>query len=177
MSLIRRAKTDPMAFAKLYEEHVQAVYHYLIVRIQNQKEAEDLTSNVWENVLRNIKNLNSNNTTVFRAWLFTITRNCFNKFLSEKIKNKKVDFEEESEKFMCEDPLPQEILKEKENASQIHVLINALPEEQRETLTLRYFSDLRNKEIAKILTVSEKTVASNLYRALQTLRDLWGKLQ
>ncbi len=28
MSLIRRAKTDPHSFAKLYEEHVQAVYRY-----------------------------------------------------------------------------------------------------------------------------------------------------
>ena len=68
-------------------------------------------------------------------------------------------------------------MQQDENAKQIRTLINALPDEQRETLTLRYFSDLRNKEIAKALCVSQKTVASNLSRALQTLRERWKNLQ
>ena len=176
MSLIRHAKTDPHAFTQLYEEHVQAVYRYFMVRLHEQKEAEDLTSHVWEAVLKNIQHLNSDKTVVFRTWLFTIARNALNKYFLEKQK-KPLELKEEYEAVCSADPGPDESLQSLQNASELHVLIDALPKEQRETLSLRYFSDLRNKEIAKILTVSEKTVASNLSRALQTLRTLWKKLQ
>ena len=177
MRLIHRAKTDPIAFAKLYEEHVQAVYRYFLTRLHEQKIAEDLTSNVWEAVLKNIKHLNSDKAVVFRAWLFTIARNCLNKYSSEKHDDKNITLEEEHEKFASEEPEPHELMQQDENAKQIRTLINALPDEQRETLTLRYFSDLRNKEIAKALCVSQKAVASNLSRALQTLRERWKNLQ
>lgn len=147
-----------------------------MTRLHNAKECEDLTSHVWETVLKNIQHLNSDKTVVFRAWLFTIARNCLNKYFSEK-QNTALELKEEHEAVRSQEPQPNETVEEKENAEQIHTLINALPDEQRETLTLRYFSDLRNKEIAKILTVSEKTVASNLSRALQTLRERFKNLQ
>ncbi len=175
MSLIRRAKTDPHAFAKLYEEHVQAVYRYFAARLHDTKASEDLTSQVWEAVLKNIKHLNSNKTVVFRGWLFTIARNCLNKFFTEK--KDAVTLQEEHENFASEEPEPHALAQQSDDALQIRTLINALPDEQRETLTLRYFSDLRNKEIAKALCVSQKTVASNLSRALHTLRDRWKNLQ
>ncbi len=175
MSLIRRAKTDPHSFAKLYEEHVQAVYRYFASRIVDKKMCEDLTSNVWEAVLKNIKHLNSNKTVVFRAWLFTIARNCMNKYFAEK--SEITELTEEHENFVSEEPLPHQTAEEKESFEEIRVLMDALPDEQRETISLRYLSDLRNKEIAKILCVSEKTVASNLSRALQTLRARFKSLQ
>lgn len=175
MSLIRRAKTDPDSFAKLYEEHVQAVYRYFASRIIDKKICEDLTSNVWEAVLKNIKHLNSNKPVVFRAWLFTIARNALNKFFAEK--NSLSPLTDEHENFPSTDPLPHQLTQEKENADEVRVLIDALPDEQRETVNLRYFADLRNKEIAKILCVSEKTVASNLSRALDTLRRRYTNLQ
>lgn len=174
MSLIRRAKTDPHAFAKLYEEHVQAVYRYFASRLHDANAAEDLTSQVWEAVLKNIKHLNSNKSVVFRGWLFTIARNCLNKFFLER---KDTTLQEEHENFASEEPEPQAIAAQEDDATQIRTLINALPHEQRETLTLRYFSDLRNKEIAKVLCVSQKTVASNLSRAVKTLRERWKNLQ
>lgn len=175
MSLIKRAKTDPHAFAKLYEEHVQAVYRYFYSRLHSQHISEDLTSHVWEAVLKNIKHLNSDKEVVFRAWLFTIARNALNKYFSEK--NSPQELTEEHEKFVSEAIEPDAAVQNKEDAAQIQTLVDALPDEQRETLTLRYYSDLRNKEIAKVLCVSEKTVASNLSRALQTLRERWKNLQ
>jgi len=40
-----------------------------------------------------------------------------------------------------------------------------------ESIRLKYFGDLRNKEIATVLGISEKTVASNLTRALDKIRQ------
>ncbi|MFA6024332.1 MAG: RNA polymerase sigma factor [Candidatus Gracilibacteria bacterium] len=177
MSLIHRAKIDPKAFTQLYEEHVQAVYQYFLIRLHTKSEAEDLTSIVWEAVLKNISHLNSNKEVVFRAWLFTIARNALNKYFKEKQNQKVVELDEEKNTFKSSERSPNELAEENEDAKQIQILIEALPSEQQETLTLRYFSDLKNKEIAKLLSVSQKTVASNLSRALKTLRDRWKNLQ
>lgn len=177
MSLIHRAKIDSNAFAKLYEEHVQAVYQYFKVRLNSRMQAEDLTSTVWESVLKNIQHLNSNKPVVFRAWLFTIARNALNKFLSEKYTEKIIGLTDEHEKILSIEKDPKFKVEASEEADQILILIDALPEEQRETVILRYYSDLKNKEIAKVLCVSQKTVASNLSRALKTLQDRLKNLQ
>jgi RNA polymerase sigma-70 factor (sigma-E family) len=48
-----------------------------------------------------------------------------------------------------------------------------LPARAREVLTLRYYLDLPNQEIAAILCISKSTVASTVFRALAALsRDL-----
>ena len=49
-----------------------------------------------------------------------------------------------------------------------------------EVLTLKFYGELRNKEIAAVLGLDERTVASNLSRALdqleQTIRAEWPQL-
>lgn len=176
MSLIRRAKTNPHAFTKLYQLHVQGIYRYFASRLHEKSSAEDLTSYVWETVLKNIQHLNSDKEIVFKAWLFTIARNALNKHFLEKQKNT-LELKEAHSEIKTQDPQPNEEAQKKEDLKQIQKLLSALPNEQRESITLRYFSDLRNKEIAKILCVSEKTVASNISRGLQTLKEIWKKLQ
>ncbi|MDX3005719.1 SigE family RNA polymerase sigma factor [Kribbella solani] len=50
-------------------------------------------------------------------------------------------------------------------------LLARLPNKQRAVLVLRYYEDLPDDEIAKVLGVAPGTVRSNAARALATLRD------
>ncbi|MFI5692013.1 SigE family RNA polymerase sigma factor [Kribbella sp. NPDC051586] len=50
-------------------------------------------------------------------------------------------------------------------------LLARLPRKQRVVLALRYYEDLPDQEIARILGVAPATVRSNAARALATLRD------
>ena len=51
-------------------------------------------------------------------------------------------------------------------------LVEELPPRRREVISLKYFGGLQNREIAAVLGLDERTVASNLSRALN---DLEGK--
>ena len=54
-SLIRRAKQrDQGAFAKLYEEHFDKIYRYVVLRIGDKAEAEDMTQQVFVKALQSI---------------------------------------------------------------------------------------------------------------------------
>lgn len=50
-------------------------------------------------------------------------------------------------------------------------LLAGLPRKQRAVLVLRYYEDLSDDEIARVLDVSPSTVRSNAARGLATLRD------
>jgi RNA polymerase sigma-70 factor (sigma-E family) len=65
---------------------------------------------------------------------------------------------------------------DREDRREVLVAIARLPRRQREVLALRYYLDLGDQEIARILRVSRGTVSSTVSRALAALsRDLKGK--
>lgn len=173
MSLFKRSKSQPEAFALLYDEYVGATYQYLLRRLQHVENAEDLTSRVWEKVLRKIHTLRNETKEGFCAWLFTIARNELNQHFKHRKKHATQELPE-----ILEDQAkgPVALFRQNAQAQELHRLLAVLPVQQRETVELRYFAELKNKEIAQILGVSQKTVASNLSRALKTLKGRLEKI-
>ena len=53
--------------------------------------------------------------------------------------------------------------------------IEALPEIYRSTLIMKYLDEMSNKEIAKVLEISESTVRKRLERAKDMLAELLEK--
>ena len=54
-SLVRSAqKGDEEAFAQLYEEYFNRIYRYVVVRIGDETEAEDITQQVFLKALQSI---------------------------------------------------------------------------------------------------------------------------
>ncbi len=164
--LVIAAKEDGEAFAALYRRHVQAVYSYFLTRTGSRELAEDLTSETWEIVVKKIRGLRSEEMLGFLAWLFQIAGNVLKK--NWRGKKETVEYEEFLMKEVDGNSPEREA--EQNELKAIWQEVAALPEMQRETVMLRFGSDLRNKEIAEILEVAEKTVASNLSRAMATLR-------
>jgi len=65
--------------------------------------------------------------------------------------------------------LPEEAIERQELFEELQSMIKRLPNSQADIVTMRFFTGMRNKEIAQVLDISEKTVASNLYRGLRNL--------
>ena len=57
------------------------------------------------------------------------------------------------------------------SAEDLTVLVQALPEIQREVLLMRYLDDMTLAEIAQALSIPEGTVKSRLHNAIQVLKD------
>ena len=82
--LIQKAKSDPLAFGKVYEQFYDPVYKYVFFRVNSKELAEDLVGLIWEKALKSIAKLKSNHPLSFKLWLFQITRN----FLAEHYQQK-----------------------------------------------------------------------------------------
>src|SRR5579872_7199576 len=53
--LVEAAQRDPLRFADLYELHFHRVYAYVVKKVKNREEAEDVTSEVFQQALAKIK--------------------------------------------------------------------------------------------------------------------------
>ncbi len=168
MDLIQRAKIEPEAFVQLYDRYVGRIYQYVLRRVGAIPDAEDLTSQTWEKALLKIHSLRAEDEFGFLAWIFSIARNELNQYFRDG-KNRVPDEWPEGFQDLSRGPL--DLSKDQFDADFLRHCLAALPEKQRESVELKYFGDLRNKEIALLLGISEKTVASNLSRALKLLEE------
>ena len=72
--LIEAAQKDPARFAELYENNFERVYAYVVRRVGDRAETEDLTSEVFHHALANLRRFEWRGIP-FAAWLYRIAAN------------------------------------------------------------------------------------------------------
>src|SRR5579862_986723 len=72
--LIESAKRDPRRFAELYEHNFERVYSYVVGRLRDRSEAQDVTADVFHQALANIEKFEWRGVP-FAAWLYRIAAN------------------------------------------------------------------------------------------------------
>src|SRR4030042_745235 len=93
-NLVRLAqKRDEKAFAQLYEAYFDRIYRYIVIRIGDATEAEDMTQQVFLKVLHSISSFRWAGKP-FSAWLFRIAHNQVVDHLRRKSKRTTIPIEE-----------------------------------------------------------------------------------
>ena len=169
IDLIQRACSDPDAFARLYLQHYDAVFHYCVRRLFDRHCAEDVTSTVFFKVMHNLGTFNGSIIS-FRHWLFRIATNAVNDYLRDVKRRRDVHqrIEQnalvESAFAISRDPdLPEKkaLLKQ--------AMLRLKPRYQA-VVTLHYFENMKLIEIAACLDKKPSTVRNWLFRATKMLR-------
>jgi RNA polymerase sigma-70 factor (ECF subfamily) len=137
--------------------------------MRNEQDAQDV---VQEAYLRAFRSFGGFRGTNGRAWLLTIVRNTAYTLLK---KNRTADlttaFDEEIHATGYESVNPATILEHAEDAELIKNVMDELPAEFREILTLRHQENLSYNEIGEILKIPIGTVMSRLARARGKLKQ------
>ncbi len=178
--MVEQARHDADAFALLYRRYLQPVYRYLIQRIGDPAEAEDLTSQVFMEALEGLVHYRDRGK--FPAWLFTIARrrliDSYRKRrpdVSIDQPNSDPDQEDEIEKELHlageHDLLDQ--MEQAETLSRVKQLIEALPEDHQEILRMRYAAGLSYEEMASVLKRSPAALKMAVHRLLEQLQHSW----
>ncbi len=165
-SLVRRAqKRDQEAFAQLYEEHFDKIYRYIVLRIGNETEAEDMTQQVFLNALQSISSFKWKGIP-FSAWLFRIAHNQVVDYLRKK-KRTPVLLDES---LASGDDAPQQIAERKLDIERLLKATKQLTEAQREVISLRFTSELPIAQVAKIMGKSQGAVKALQHSGIVALR-------
>lgn len=165
-ALVAEAKTNPAAFAGLYEHFVQPVYRYLYSRVGSLHDAEDLTSQTFMAAFEGLPRYRERGH--FAAWLFRIAQS---KLMDYFRKNRSwVDIEEGLKKSGDALDTLSDLI-EDEELKRIKLLIQRLREDEQDLIRLRYVADLTFAEMAEVLGKREDAVRKSLDRLLARLRS------
>ncbi|MEJ2649766.1 MAG: sigma-70 family RNA polymerase sigma factor [Sedimentisphaerales bacterium] len=167
--LIKDARSDRAAFARLYRMHYERVFRYCSRRLFNRHTAEDVTSTVFFRVMRTISTFEGNSND-FRKWLYRISTNAVNDHLktakrrADAIKNAAQEHNRRGVSAAEQDKEVHE-----RNLVVKQALLSLKPKYQT-VITLRFFEKMKLTEIAVILGQNQATIRSQLARALSKLR-------
>ena len=163
--LIEAAQEDPARFAELYELHFERVYAYVVRRVGDRAETEDLTSEVFHHALSNLQRFEWRGIP-FAAWLFRIAANLISDRWQRKSRENIADEPEQIESA----PARNADFEEVERKATLFRLVGSLPAEQRRVVVLRFVEQKSIKEVAREIRKTEGAVKQLQFRALSALR-------
>jgi RNA polymerase sigma-70 factor, ECF subfamily len=177
--LIEAAQNDPACFADLYELNFERVYAYVVRRVGNRAETEDITAEVFHQALANLKRFQWRGIP-FAAWLFRIAANLINDRWQDAAREVQDEGQIEgtsgelvkSGKTLSGEAgnvTPAEI-EEVERRATLFRLVETLPAEQKRVVVLRFVDQKSIKEVAGEIHKTEGAVKQLQFRALSTLR-------
>jgi RNA polymerase sigma-70 factor (ECF subfamily) len=163
-ALVHLAQTDAQAFGALYDRYVQRVYRYCYYRTNSIPEAEDLTAQIFLAALEGLPSYRQDGH--FAGWLFSIAR------------RKVADYHRRASHLSLEEaalpPIQTDLAMDVETSQRrerLRQLVQALGEEERELIHLRYVAELSFAEIAAVLRKKEEAVKKSLYRLIARLKS------
>lgn len=172
---------DESALAILVERHQSKIYGYIYSKVSDRDLTEDIFQETFFKVIHTLKSKKYyNEEGKFLSWVLRIANNLIvDKFRSDKKMFLKRDTEEYSIFSTITDNSPnieKELIKNQVDMD-LKKIIQELPQDQKEVLMMRYYSDMSFKEIADITGVSVNTTLGRMRYAITNLRKVIEKNQ
>jgi len=163
--LVEAAQKDPARFAELYENNFERVYAYVVRRVGDRAETEDLTSEVFHHALANLRRFEWRGIP-FAAWLFRIAANLISDRWQRQNREDVADGPELIESAAAKNADFEEV----ERKATLFRLVETLPAEQRRVVVMRFVEEKSIKEVAREIRKTEGAVKQLQFRALSSLR-------
>lgn len=161
---------DPRAFGRLFDHYHGPVYRYIVSRVHRPSDAEDLTQLVFMKVLEALPRYESRGIP-FGGWLFRLARNA----VIDHVRTHRDHADLDAAALQPGgDAGPEEIVAVRQALDEVAVALEALTDEQREAIALRFFAGLSAREAADVMGKHEGTVRGLQFRAIAAMRRTLG---
>jgi RNA polymerase sigma-70 factor (ECF subfamily) len=161
---------DQQALADLYDWYMPRVYRYVMARIGNQHEAEDLTEEVFLKMLGAIPEFRWRDVP-FSSWLFRIAHNCIATHF-RKVAQRGGGTSELSEDLIDGRHDLAAAVEERITMEEVRVATQQLPDAQREVIALRFAVGLSIADTAKALGKREGNIKALQHKAVAKLQKM-----
>jgi RNA polymerase sigma-70 factor (TIGR02952 family) len=155
-------------FTYIFKTYYKRIYNYIYYRVNCHYTAEDLTSRVFEKVMLKIDTY-SESKSPFEVWLFSIARNLIRDYFRSFKKYKFLSIDTIKE-LVSKKKTPEDIVEISETNDELLKALNILDTRERNIIALKFGAELKNKEIAEILDLTESNVGVILYRTMKKLK-------
>ena len=169
---------DNSSFEILLTRHKSRVFAFIMSKIKNRDLSEDIFQDTFIKVINSLQKGKYNEEGKFLPWMMRIAHNLMIDHFRKEAKMRKVRPTDEFDIFDVLDDgnkNQEEVMMQTQVHADLKVLIEQLPEDQKEVLKMRYFEDLSFKQISDLTGTSINTALGRMRYALINLRKLAEK--
>lgn len=163
---VQKSLQGQTAFAELYRRHVNQVYRYLLARVGNEQDAQDLTAQTFLAALEAIPTFRGKSK--FSSWLLGIARHRVGDHFRKQRPTAPL---EQAEDVVDDVPSPDEAVDKQLRLEQVMKVLPILSTERAEALALHSFGGLDVSQVAQIMEKSEAAVRMLIHRAIRDLKQ------
>jgi RNA polymerase sigma-70 factor, ECF subfamily len=165
VALPTKAASTGLDFEELYRSSRDDLYAYASTLLRDRAAAEEVTAAAFERAYRRRRTFNQRRGSP-RAWLFGIARNA----ALDELRRRRRVAELAADPEDVEGSIPEEGAERAAARAAVRVALAGLDPRERELIALKFFAGLSNRELARVLGVSESNAGTLLHRAVTKLR-------
>jgi RNA polymerase sigma-70 factor (ECF subfamily) len=175
--LVEQAKRDPLAFGRLFDTYYDRILSYVLHRTADVYIAQELTSNVFYNAMRNLGKYRWRGIP-FSAWLYRIASNEVSAHFRRGARSRAADMDGHPD-LQLEDAnagADAEIIEAQRAVAvktiflELHSAISELDPKYQEVIVLHYFEGKTLEDIGQIMAKPIGSVKTLLHRGRNQLR-------
>ena len=165
---LQKGERKEEAFSKLVALYKERLYWHVRNIVKNHEDANDVLQNTFIKIFRYIQNFKGDSK--LYSWMYRIATNESITFINKKAKRLQLSSQEMQDYLV--NNLESDVYFEGDKIQlALHKALAILPEKQRQVFNMKYFQDLKYKEIAEILNVSEGACKSNYHHATKKIEE------
>ena len=156
----------------VYHEYFPLIYNYVFYRLLNRENTEDIVSQVFMKVLRNLNSFDPGKASL-KTWIYRITDHALIDFYRRKRSVLSIDHEEsglENEMKVHFDEQYEQIASPVRKT--VFAALEQLSERERIFVYYKYYQNITNREIARKMNMNENTVSAIIARARKKLQGI-----
>ena len=162
--IVKARQGDPVALGIIYDRFAHRIYVYFYHRLGNRQLAEDLTGDVFVRMVQAAETSRFA-TSSLSGWLFRIAHNV----LIDHLRRKGAEVALTEDLPMTGDG-PADVAERKLAQDRLRRSLEALTEDQRQVIILRFGEGLTAQEVAEVMGKQVNAIWQLQHRALNRLR-------
>ncbi|MCD8318251.1 MAG: sigma-70 family RNA polymerase sigma factor [Paraprevotella sp.] len=170
------AEGNNAAFDILLDRYEEKIFSYIFFVVRNQDVADDIFQETFMKAVVTIQQGRYMENGKFQAWLTRIAHNLIIDFFRQarnenSMSNEEAGYDLFNDMRLSEANVETKIVHE-QVLDDVKILVEHLPQNQKEVAFMRYYQELSFKEIAEITGVSINTALGRMRYALLNLRKM-----
>lgn len=173
MLQVKEGQVDKLGL--LFERYHKNLFGFFY-RLTLEKEAsEDLVQNVFLRIMKYRHTYHGDGK--FSTWMYHMARNLFADYYK---KQKKMGYKEDvliTDRYFRNETNAESARIQNEEVSLLQKAIEHLPIDKKEVIILSKYQEMKYKDIADLLGITESAVKVRIFRALKDLKTAYEKLE
>ncbi|CAM1358857.1 RNA polymerase sigma factor [Tenacibaculum xiamenense] len=152
------------AFAKLLDLYQERLYWHIRKIVGTHENADDVLQNTFIRVYKSLENFKQESS--LHTWMYRIAYNESVRFLEKEKKKNFSSLQDVNDHFLS-NLKGDQYFDGDEAQVRLHKVLQQLSEKQKRIFQMKYYDNLKFREIGELLEMSENTIKTHYYNAVK----------